>query len=213
VLQALERTGIAGDTLVVFSSDNGSYMYRWPEDKPDHIQNPSIQGYHPTHHEANHIWLGTKADIWEAGHRVPFMVRWPGSVKAGTRCDETVCLTDFMATCADITGHPMPEDAAEDSFSLLPLFCGEDWPVSRAPVIHHSSNGMFSIREGKWKLVLGNGSGGRRKPVGKPFEKPFHLFDLESDPKESRNVIEQHPEIARRLVWALNTLMQSGRSR
>jgi len=213
VLQALEKNEIADKTLVVFSSDNGSYMYRWPQDEPDHVQDSGVQGYHPLNHRANANWRGTKADIWEAGHRVPFIVRWPGHVKSKTRCDKTICLTDFLATCAEITGFSMPDNAGEDSFSLLPLMYGQDWATPRAPVIHHSSNGMYSLREGKWKMVFGSGSGGREKPIGKPFEKPYFLFDLENDPSETTNVIDRYPEIAVRLTENLKTIMQSGRSR
>jgi arylsulfatase A-like enzyme len=188
-------------------------MYRWPQEEPDHTVNSVIQAYHPSNHQANAHWRGTKADIWEAGHRVPFIVRWPGYVKSRSRCDKTICLTDFLATCAEIIGFSMPDNVGEDSFSLLPLMQGEDWAVPRAPVVHHSSNGMFSIREGKWKMVFGSGSGGREKPVGKPFEEPYFLFDLESNPSETLNVIDEHPEIAKRLTQKLKTIMQGGRSR
>ncbi|MFC1782640.1 arylsulfatase [Planctomycetota bacterium] len=213
VLQALDDNGIADNTLVIFSSDNGSYMYRRGEDQPDHLEKPSNQGYRPSHHQANYIWRGTKADIWEAGHRVPFMVRWPGKVKTQTRCDETICLTDVFATCARVTGFSMPEDAGEDSFSLLDLMEGKGWGVPRAPVIHHSIQGMFSLRDGKWKMVFGNGSGGREKPVGKPFQEPYFLFDLDKDPMEKNNVIADYPHVAQLLTKKLETIMNRGRSR
>ena len=213
VLQALEDNGIADNTLVIFSSDNGSYMYSRFEGTEDHVTDSKIQAYHPSNHKANADWRGTKADIWEAGHRIPFIVRWPGKVESEIRCDETICLTDFMATCAAVTGFSPPKNAGEDSFSLLPLFEGKDWTVPRAPVIHHSSSGMFSLREGKWKMVFGSGSGGREKPVGKPFEEPYFLFDLESDPSEKENVIDSYPEVARHMTEKLKILMDSGRSR
>ncbi len=213
VLQALDRNGVRDNTLVFFSSDNGSYMYAWPQDEPDHTDDPGIQGFHPQAHKANGQWRGTKADIWEGGHRVPFIVRWPGKVEPGTQCDLTICLTDFMATCAEVVDLPLAEDVAEDSFSLLPLMLGKGWSVPRAPVIHHSSSGMFSLREGKWKMVFGSGSGGREKPVGKPFEKPYSLFDLENDPSERENVIERNPQIAERLTKKLNSIREKGRSR
>lgn len=213
VLQALEKNGFEDNTLVVFTSDNGSYMYRWTQDKPDHTENFGAQGFHPSNHQANADWRGTKADIWEAGHRVPFIVRWPGKVKPKIRCDQTICLTDFLATCAEIVSFPMPDNVGEDSFSLLPLIQGKEWAVPRAPVIHHSSNGIFSLRDGKWKMVFGSGSGGREKPVGKPFEEPYFLFDLESDPSETLNVIDKYPEIAQHLTEKLHIIMQSGRSR
>lgn len=213
VLQTLNKTKIAENTLVIYSSDNGSFMYRLPEDKPDHTQDTGVQGFHTNNHEANAHWRGTKADIWEAGHRVPFIVRWPGKVKASTQCDQTICLTDFMATCAEITDCKLPDNAAEDSFSLAPLFLGKTRSISRAPVIHHSVSGMFSLRDGKWKMVFGNGSGGRQKPRGKPFQKPYFLFDMENDPSETTNLIDKHPEIAKRLENKLNKIMSNGRSR
>ena len=213
VLQALDDNGIADNTLVIFTSDNGSYMYRRGEDQPDHLEKPSNQGYRPSHHQANYIWRGTKADIWEAGHRVPFMVRWPGKVKTQTRCDESICLTDVFATCARVTGFSMPEDSGEDSFSLLDLMEGKGWDVPRAPVIHHSIQGMFSLRDGKWKMVFGNGSGGREKPVGKPFQEPYFLFDLNKDPMEKNNVIADYPHVAQLLTKKLETIMNRGRSR
>lgn len=211
--KALRSNGLTDDTLLIYTSDNGSYMYRWQAEKPDHVTQPSVQGFHPKHHQANYIWRGTKADIWEAGHHVPYLVRWPGVVRPGTQCDETICLTDLMATCADITDFQLPSEAAEDSFSILPLLQGRKRLVPRAPVIHHSANGMFSLREGQWKMVFGNGSGGRQQPRGKPFEKPYALFDLEQDPSETTNVIDAHPEIAQRLTENLETIKSSRRSR
>ena len=211
--QALRSNGLADNTLLIYSSDNGSYMYRWRKDEPDHVAEPSVQGFHPTKHQANYIWRGTKADIWEGGHHVPYLVRWPGVVPPESQCDETICLTDLMATCAELAGFHLPTDAGEDSFSIVPLLQGKKRPRPRAPVIHHSGGGMFSLREGKWKIVLGSGSGGRQQPRGKPFEKPYFLFDMEQDPSETTNVIEAHPQIARRLTERFETIMNSGRSR
>ncbi len=210
--RTLEKLNIKDDTLVFYTSDNGSYMFR-QKDKDDHVKKPSVQGYHPSVHQPNAQWRGTKADIWEAGHRVPFLVRWPGQIKAGTTCAETICLTDLTATCADLTQQTLPETAAEDSFSLLGLLEEKPSHPSRPPVIHHSINGTFSLRDGKWKMVFGNGSGGRERPAGRSFKKPYTLFDLENDPAETTNVIEQHPEIAQRLTEKLEAIRQSGRSR
>ncbi len=213
ILQALNDAGVAENTLLIFTSDNGSYMYRIPEENPDHIEDEHVQGFNPSRHASNYIWRGTKADVWEGGHRVPFIVRWPGKVRPGSLSEQTICLTDLMSTLADIAQFPLPEDSAEDSFSLLPLWKGDGLTKQRMPVIHHSSNGTFALREGKWKLVFGSGSGGRQKPVGKPFEEPYFLFDLEADPSETRNVIEQYPEIARELTEKLKSIRQEGRSR
>ncbi|MBI1353121.1 MAG: sulfatase-like hydrolase/transferase [Acidobacteria bacterium] len=212
VLNALESAGVAEETLVFYSSDNGSYMYRLKPGEPDHVSDPTIQGFDETHHTSNSGFRGTKADIYEAGHHVPFLVRWPGKVRPGSRTDATICLTDFFATVAEVTGAALPHDAAEDSFSLLPLLTGKG-EFSRAPVIHHSSAGMFALRDGKWKFIAGNGSGGRQKPLGKPFERPYQLYDLSEDVGEMHNRIEQVPDVAQRMEKELDRLRSAGRSR
>jgi arylsulfatase A len=214
LLATLDGLGMAEDTLVIYTSDNGSFMYRRDEaGAADHVSDPRIQAYRFDHHTANAHWRGTKADIWEAGHRVPFFARWPGVVAPGTRSDETICLTDLFATLADVIGAPRPRGAAEDSFSLAPLLRGEAGPFERAPVVHHSAEGMFAIRDGRWKLVAGNGSGGREEPRGEPFGRPYTLFDLEADPSETRDVLSEHPDVARRLEAELERIRSSGRSR
>jgi arylsulfatase A-like enzyme len=214
VLKALETSGVADNTLIIYTSDNGSFMHRREDpDATDHVDDETIQAYRSDRHRANHVFRGTKADIWEAGHRVPFFARWPGRIEPGSRSSETICLTDFFATAAEIVGADLPSDAAEDSFSLLPLLEGKPRPRPRAPVVHHSHQGIFAIREGRWKLVLGNGSGGREQPRGTPFERPYQLFDLSSDISERDNVIEQNPAVATRLEKALDDLRRRGTSR
>jgi len=216
VLKALDATGLTDNTLVMYTSDNGSFMYR--DDAADakgHKSDETIQAYRADTHRANGPLRGTKADIWEAGHRVPFFARWPGRIKAGSRCDETVCSVDLFATAAELAGvaqAELPDDAAEDSFSLVPLFEGRD-DFERAPVIHHSASGFFAIRDGKWKLVAANGSGGREAPRGKAFAKPYHLYDLDADLAETVNQIDKQPEVAERLEQQLEALRSSGRSR
>ncbi len=212
VLASLQQAAAADNTLVIYSSDNGSYMYRYDDEREqDHVSDASIQGYLASHHQANGRLRGTKADIWEAGHRVPLFVRWPGKVSPGAACTETVCLTDLYATLAEVTGAELGRDAAEDSCSLVPLLLGQD-AHRAAPVIHHSANGMFAIRDGRWKLVLGNGSGGRQLPHGKPFAEPYQLFDLESDLSETTDVAQEHREVVQRLTEKLEDMRQSGRS-
>lgn len=213
VLEAIDAAGIRDETLVFYSSDNGSYMYRFDEDdRKDHVDDATVQGYRSGHHRANGPFRGTKADIYEAGHHVPLFVRWPGHVQAGTHCAETVCLTDLFATCADVAGAKLSENMAEDSFSLVRMLRGQS--VRReAPVIHHSVGGMFAIREGRWKLIAGNGSGGRAKPRGKPFAAPYQLYDLETDQAETRDVAAMHPQVVKRLTSQLTRLRQAGRSR
>jgi arylsulfatase A-like enzyme len=212
ILATLDGLGLAEDTLFLYTSDNGSFMYR--RDDPegdDHVSDPRIQAYRADHHTANGPWRGTKADIWEAGHRVPFFVRWPGRVSPGSRSDAPVCLTDVFATVADVVGARLPRDGAEDSFSFLPLLRGAS--TERAPLVHHSVNGTFAIRDGRWKLVAGNGSGGREDPPGEPFGRPYQLFDLEADPSERKDVLADHPDVAKRLEATLERLRTSGRSR
>ena len=212
VLNALDKSGVADETLVFYSSDNGSYMFRYDDpEKKDHVDDSSIQGFRAEHHRANGPFRGTKADIWEAGHHVPLFVRWPGKIAAESRCDEPVCLTDLFATAADIVGAKLDNNMAEDSVSLLPMLQGKEIRRS-APVIHHSVAGMFAIRDGKWKLVLGNGSGGRQQPKGKPFGKPYELYDLSTDIAEENNVADEHPEIVERLTKMTETIRESGRS-
>ncbi|MFT5469819.1 MAG: arylsulfatase A [Verrucomicrobiales bacterium] len=214
ILKTIDDSGIRDNTIVIYSSDNGSYMYRLDADKVDHVADKTVQGYKPENHTANADWRGTKADIWEAGHHVPFFARWPKGIKAGSSSDKTICLTDVFATAVEIAGAAAPgPDASEDSFSLAPIFAEKPAEFERAPVIHHSSAGMFAIREGKWKLVLGNGSGGRQMPKGKKFERPYALFDLESDPRETKDLIAEFPEIAEKLEKRCLEIRDSGRSR
>ena len=214
VLKAIGTAGIRDNTLVIYTSDNGSYMFRLNDpNAPDHVSDPTIQAFRAGHHRANYIFRGTKADIWEGGHHVPFLARWPGKIKAGSRSSETICLTDFFATATEIAGGKLPEDAAEDSFSILPLLEGRGWTTPRAPVVHHSAGGMFAIRDGKWKLVLGNGSGGREKPAGEPFGTPYRLFDMTKDISERTDVLDQHPDLARRMESELEVIVTRGRSR
>ncbi|RME89685.1 MAG: Cerebroside-sulfatase [Verrucomicrobia bacterium] len=211
VLQAIEEAGIADNTLVIYTSDNGSYMYR-RDVHPDHVEDPGVQAYRPEHHRANGPWRGTKADIWEAGHRVPFFVRWPGRVAPATRCPATICLTDIFATLAEVIGAPLPDNAAPDSYSFLSWLEGRPPAKRRPPVIHHSGGGMYAIRDGQWKLVLGNGSGGRERPRGKAFAKPYPLFDLTVDTGEQQDLAERYPNVATTLEKeALEVIEHEGR--
>jgi len=200
VLKKLDELEIANNTIFIYTSDNGSFMFRVTRDKQGHVADETIQAYNENNHTSNFVFRGTKADIWEAGHRVPFFVRWPNNLKGGVKVEETICLTDIYATLADIIEIEKPESAAPDSYSFGPLILNsENSSYSRPPVIHHSGSGMFAIRKEEWKLVLGNGSGGREKPKGKPFEKPFQLFNLKDDISEKNDLINELPEIAKEL--------------
>ena len=199
VLDALKKSGQDKNTLVIYTSDNGSFMYRRKDGEKHHMADVTDQGYRPSDHQANAHWRGTKADVWEGGHRVPFFVRWPEAIKAGAKIDKPICLTDVLGTVSEIVGQKLPEGAGEDSFSFLPEV-SEKGEVSKRPgVINHSASGLFAIRRGPWKLVLGSGSGGRQKPKGKSFEKPYHLYNLSDDPSEKVNLIEKNPTVAKEL--------------
>ena len=213
VMAALDKAGVADNTLLIVSSDNGSFMYRLGEDETGHVTDKTVQGFRASSHTSNHVFRGTKADIYEGGHHVPYLVRWPGNVKAGSACDATICLTDLMATFADVAGATLPRDAGEDSFSTLELMRSGKPATPRAPVVHHSANGTFAVRDGKWKLILSSGSGGREKPAGKPFGKPYRLFDMTADISETTDLAAKHPDVVARLTKVLETFQSQGRSR
>jgi arylsulfatase A-like enzyme len=197
ILEALEKTGLAKETLVVVTSDNGSH---WPE--------ADIAKWN---HRANGPWRGQKADIHEAGHRVPFLVRWPGTVAPGATCDATACLVDLFATVCDLSGDKPPENGAEDSFSLLGALKGG--ALQRAPVIHHSSNGMFALRDGALKFIEGQGSGGFTKVPVTAADPPGQLYDLAADPAETKNLYSAKPDEVARLSKLLNDARDRGRTR
>ncbi len=203
VLDALEKGGVAENTLVIFTSDNGCS----PQAKFDEL---AAKGHNPSYE-----FRGNKADIYDGGHHVPYLVRWPARVKAGTRSDQIVCLNDFMATCAAIVGAKLPDTAGEDSVSLLPALEGRAEKPLREALVHHSINGSFAIRQGQWKLELCADSGGwsdprpGKAPAGSPA---VQLYDLSADLGEQRNVQADHPEIVARLTALLEKYVADGRS-
>ncbi|MBB3208902.1 arylsulfatase A-like enzyme [Rhodopirellula rubra] len=211
IMKSIDDAEIRNNTIVIYTSDNGSFMRCTDNpDFVDHVDDETVQEYRSDHHRANGPYRGTKADIWEAGHRVPFFVRWPDQVQPGTKATQTVCLTDVFATLTEIAGVEMDTRSADDSYSFLPALSGKSF--ERAPVIHHSVSGMFAIRDGKWKLVLGNGSGGREQPRGKRDQRPYQLFDLSTDIAETNNVIADHPEVADRLEKACMAIREQSPS-
>ena len=186
------------------ATDNGCS----PEAKFDELM---AKGHNPSHH-----FRGTKADIFDGGHRIPFIVRWPGHVKAGTTSDQLICLADLFATCADILRAKLPDNAAEDSVSLLPALEGRDNGPRREAVVHHSVNGSFAIRQEHWKLALCSDSGGwsAPRPGSKAAEglPPVQLYDLANDLGEQKNVQALHPEVVERLTKLLAKYVADGRS-
>ena len=204
VLAALDKAGIADNTLVMFTSDNGCSP---SADFPKLL----AAGHNPSYNMRGH-----KADIFDGGHRVPFIVRWPAKVKGGQTSAQIVCLTDFMATAAEAVGVKLPENAAEDSFSILPALLGESGKPVRQSVIHHSINGSFALREGDWKLELCAGSGGWSAPrPGSPGEKGLpdtQLYNLKTDIAEKDNLQGTNPEIVTKMNVELERIITSGRS-
>lgn len=202
ILEALHRHELTENTLVIFTADNGC-------SKAANIPQLKEKG----HLVSAHL-RGSKADLWDGGHRVPFIARWPGKIKAGTTSDQTLCLTDLFATCSDILKTSIPETAAEDSVSFLPAFTEETIASTRKGVIHHSISGHFGYREGKWKLLLARGSGGWTTPKEKDAKKApaAQLYNMEIDPGETNNLYTSKPEIAKRLLAQLTKDIEAGRS-
>ncbi|MCX8035637.1 MAG: arylsulfatase [Candidatus Sumerlaeia bacterium] len=197
VLAALDRCKIADNTLLIMTSDNGSTNP--PMTEYDHLPNGRLRG--------------RKSTIWDGGHRVPFVARWSGKIRPGTTSDETIWLGDFMATCAAIVGAELPRDAAEDSINILPALLGETRgaPLHEA-IVHHSIDGMFAIRAGRWKLILGRGSGGW-DGKGNADDPPGQLYDMSVDVEEKENLYTKHPDIVERLTALLKKYEETGRSR
>jgi arylsulfatase A-like enzyme len=165
-----------------------------------------------------------KRDNWEGGHRVPFLVRWPGEIAAGASSDQLICLTDVMATLADVAGVSLPDEAAEDSASLLGVWRGEQQEPVHDYVIHQGFGGdrYLAIRQGDWKLLAHQGSGGNtydRHPRLKAYQLPDdapqaagQLYNLANDPDEAHNLYDAHPEQAAALERLLKESLASGRS-
>ena len=203
VMKALDDAGLADNTLLIFTSDNGAHWL------PSDIEEWK--------HRANDGLRGQKADIWDGGHRVPFLARWPGKVPAGSTSKELICLTDFLATSAALVGANLPADAGEDSFDIMPVLLGKklQQPLHEA-VVHHSADGTFGMRQGPWKLAMALGSHGFSTPMNitpKPGEAQGQLYNLDDDPEEKNNLWLQKPEVVKRLAALLEKYKTEGRTR
>jgi arylsulfatase A-like enzyme len=171
-------------------------------------------------HDATAGFRGMKADAWEGGHRMPFLVRWPARIKAGSVSEQTICFTDLIATFADICGTKLPDEAAPDSFSFLPVIDGThlaDKPI-RAPIVMRTGGegSKMMIRSGDWKLINGLGSGGFSKPSSlkpEPGQPTVQLYNLRNDPAETTNIAAEHPDKIKELEAAMQKIVESGRSR
>ena len=196
VFDALDALNLRKNTLVIFTSDNGS-------------TEPTEKMVREFGHRPNHHFRGRKSDAWEGGHRVPFFVRWPAQVAAGTKTAETTCLTDLLATVADILDAPLPEGAAPDSVSMLPALLGEttERPL-RDYTVHHSIDGTFALRSGPWKFIDAPGSGGwssNGPNTPKPDDPPVQLYNLDMDIGETHNLWQAEPEKLAELRAMLET--------
>jgi N-acetylgalactosamine-6-sulfatase len=204
VLTELERLDLTDNTLVIFSSDNGPVWYDTDVTRFGHDSSGGLRGM--------------KGDAWENGHRMPFIVRWPGKVRAGSVTDQTICFTDMLATFASVVHTDLPASAGPDSFNILPVWLGkqpEDKAI-RGPVVIPSANGTMTILSGPWKLITALGSGGfskpsRIKPVsGGPVGQ---LYNLAEDRGETNNLYLQRPATVKRLMAELDQIRDAGRSR
>jgi len=228
LLAALDRNGLTDNTIVVLTSDNGAR----PPGKLRDLE--AFKG-----HPCNGPWRGTKRQLYEGGHRIPLIVRWPGRVKKGSVSDETVCLTDFFATFGALLKQPLPRDAGEDSYDLTNLLLGKPFKKPlREATVHHSVSGQFAIRKGDWKLIEGSGDGDyprndkgkmevktwnpKRDSATREWKKldyfqlqpdgVFQLYDLKYDPAEKHNLAEKHPDKVKELYSLLKQYRKNGRS-
>ena len=201
ISSALEKYGFRDNTLFIFTSDNGC-------SKAAGIPQLRAQGHHVSAH-----YRGSKADSWDGGHRVPFIVSWPGTVESGSESDQLITLVDVFATASEITGVKAPT-MGEDSVSFLPALLDKPIKSSRKGVIHHSISGHFGYRQGKWKLILARGSGGWSSPNEKASKGALEaqLYNMEKDPGEKTNLYLERPEIANRLLANLTSDVERGRS-
>jgi arylsulfatase A len=202
LLSAVKEAGLDDNTLVIFTSDNGCS----PEANFELLQG---EGHYPS---AN--YRGHKADIYEGGHRVPLIARWPGQIQGGRRTNALACLTDVYATLEQITGQPTAAVGGEDGYSLVPVFRGES-TTGRDTLINHSIDGSFAIRQGSWKLCLCGGSGGWSDPRENEARKqglpPLQLYNLAQDPGERRNLVTDEPAKVNELLRLLDAQVRNGR--
>ncbi len=199
ILRALDKAQLAEETLVIFTSDNGPVWYKEDVQRFDHDSSGGLRGM--------------KADAWEAGHRMPFIVRWPGRVAAGSKTDQTISFTDLLATLATLTGYDRKANEGPDSFDFSKVLLGQQ-PASE-PIRPHwvmrSGSGFMTVREGPWKLIDGLGSGGFSKPkrIPPPDQGPTgQLYHLGNDLGETTNLYDKHPEIVKKLRETLSQITQ-----
>lgn len=207
----LERLGVLDDTLFIVTSDNGAPMI-FTDDGDVNVHRP------------NGPWRGQKGDLWEGGHREPFIARWPGVLPAGTVTDAPLCLTDVLPTVAAAAGIPLPAGAAEDGRDMLGVLAGVDTGDADRPIVHHSLAGRFAVRAGRWVALFADGSGGgfSEPSIGALFDTgsgkahaapPWdaahpagQLYDMAADPGQTVNLWDAEPELAGRLYALTRTI-------
>ncbi len=205
LVKALDHQGLSENTIIIFTSDNGCS----PEADFELL---GSKGHDPSGNLRGH-----KADIFEGGHRIPFILKWPAVVAPNSISDKTINLTDLMATCAELTNRPLAPDEGEDSYSLLPILDMDPTkPYQREATVHHSINGSFALRKGYWKLIFCPDSGGWSDPKPQSEEvaklEPFQLYNLANDLKEQENQYAKHPEIVIELKQIMASYINNGRS-
>ncbi|UZO82227.1 arylsulfatase [Aquimarina sp. ERC-38] len=203
LFNTVKEQGLENNTLIIFTSDNGT--------SPKANAKVLHQfGHHPTKH-----FRGMKASIFEGGHRVPFIAKWPGVISPNSVSDQTICTTDFYATCAEILNYEIPDNEGEDSYSLVPLFKGKEISGNfREATVHHSSGGFFSIRKGDWKLILCKGDGGYKelKELSETEAPEYQLYNLAEDPSETNNLYRDSSTKYQELEQLLIKYIEEGRS-
>ena len=175
IMESLERHDLADNTLLIATADNGA----------------AGRAYAPIR--------ASKSSIYEGGHRVPLVVRWPGHVKTGSVNHDTVCLNDLMATAAEVVGATLPDDAGEDSVSFLPTLLGTARQPARDGTVHQAPGGDLAIRQGPWKAIFHKT--GQRE-----------LFNLATDLSETEDVLAANPEVAKKLTELMQSYIDRGRS-
>lgn len=205
IVKALKDAGVSDNTMVLFTTDNGC------------SQTAGFDVLAKAGHRPGHLYRGLKGSLYEGGHRVPHLVKWPSQTAKGSVSNETICTTDFLATLAELHDVKLRDSEGEDSVSFLPALRGKAISTKRTGIVHHSSDGHFAYRQGKWKLILHKCNGmTKRKDTGDlPQIKnpgPSQLFDLVADPTESNNLYGSQPEIVAQLKKNLSTIISNGRS-
>jgi arylsulfatase A-like enzyme len=212
LVKTLDELGVAKNTIVIFTSDNGPEVLTAVRMRADH------------QHDGARPWRGVKRDVWEGGHRVPMIVRWPGKIPAGSVSDQLFCQTDIMATLATLIDIQLPNEAAEDSFDFSDVWLGTSSGPVRDHVIHQGFAGdrKLGYRKGTWKLLNFTGSGGNNYATNQMLAPyilpdtapgaPGQLYDQSNDPGETRNLYLEQPDLVARLNQELSSIKAGGRS-